>query len=319
MLQQTQVATVIPYFYAFIERFPDIETLASASTDEVLRLWSGLGYYRRARDLHRCARIIVNEHGGRFPDDYREAVQLPGLGRYTTGAILSIAFGRKYPVLDGNVIRVFCRLIAYDQNPRKGQGLKILWELAERLLPQKRVGDFNEALMELGATICLPKGPLCRQCPLRADCRAHREMKEEAYPIRPKKKKPRLCKLLCLVIQRENRILLVKDSREKWYRDMWRLPFVEVDGFSKADSHARREIEHQFELQVTSSCKMGKNRFVITMHRIEQQAVFCEIGRGRVRGKPGRQTRWISRKSLRNFPLPSGQKPVAGRFEDMGK
>ena len=170
MLQQTQVATVRGYFERFMAAFPTIHSLARADEHDVLRLWEGLGYYRRARQMHQAARTIVAEHGGRFPRDAEAVRRLPGIGRYTAGAILSIAFDAREPILEANTIRLLARLLAYSGDPRSAAGSKRLWQMAEALLPRRNAGRFNQALMELGSEVCLPKSPKCDACPVAALC-----------------------------------------------------------------------------------------------------------------------------------------------------
>src|SRR5688572_3923564 len=164
MLQQTQVATVIPYYHRFLARFPTVSDLANAPEQDVLRGWQGLGYYSRARNLQAAARAIVNEHGGELPRTIEDLLALPGVGRYTAGAVASIAFDVKAPIVDGNVARVLCRVDRIETDPRDRTTQQLLWRRAEEVLPKKRVGDFNSALMELGATVCTPKSPQCLIC-----------------------------------------------------------------------------------------------------------------------------------------------------------
>ena len=170
MLQQTQVETVKPYFQRFLKAFPNVKRLAAAKEEEVLRLWEGLGYYRRGRQLHAAAVKIVDEHGGRFPREVPSLLALPGIGRYTAGAIASIAFDRRAPILEANTIRLHARLIGYRQDPAKSAGQKLLWEAAEDVLPRKEVARFNQALMELGSLVCTPRRPRCEQCPVSNLC-----------------------------------------------------------------------------------------------------------------------------------------------------
>src|SRR4051794_17880307 len=172
MLQQTQVATVVPYFKRFIARFPTLASLASADEQEVLRLWQGLGYYSRARNLRAAARRVVEEFGGRLPQDVEQLRSFPGIGRYTAGAVASIAFGRRAPILDGNVIRVLCRLDQVTADPQDKQTQALLWRRAEEIMPKSRPGDFNSAMMELGALVCTPRSPQCLLCPVREHCEA---------------------------------------------------------------------------------------------------------------------------------------------------
>ena len=190
MLQQTQVATVVPYFRRFLARFPTVADLAAADEQEVLRLWQGLGYYSRARNLHRAARRVVDEHGGAVPSTVDQLLALPGIGRYTAGAVASIAFGRRAPILDGNVTRVLCRLDAVAGDPRTDRAVQQrLWATAEAILPPARTGDFNSALMELGATVCTPRAPKCLICPVAEQCEARSLGIQEQVPP-PRKAKP---------------------------------------------------------------------------------------------------------------------------------
>lgn len=205
MLQQTQVATVIPYFQRFMERFPTVEALATAPQDGVLHLWTGLGYYARARNLHKAAQQIVAEYGGEFPDAIEPVMALPGIGRSTAGAILALSRDRRHPILDGNVKRVLARFHAVDGWPGKSAVLARLWELAEAHTPKKRVADYTQAMMDLGATVCTRGQPQCELCPLVADCVAHAEGRETDYPgKRPRKTLP----------VREARMLLIHDGQK---------------------------------------------------------------------------------------------------------
>ena len=172
MLQQTQVATVIPYFHRFLQRFPTLRSLADADEQEVLRLWQGLGYYSRARNLQKAAQVICRDFEGTLPCTATALLSLPGVGPYTAGAIASIAFGQRAPILDGNVQRVLCRLDCIRTDPRDPPTRQHLWDRAEQILPDRRLGDFNSALMELGATICTPRNPQCLLCPVRSHCQA---------------------------------------------------------------------------------------------------------------------------------------------------
>ena len=182
MLQQTRVATVHSYYKAFLARFPTLEALADARTEDVLAIWSGLGYYRRARHLHEAARLVVRDHAGRVPRDAASFGSLPGVGRYTTGAVLSLAFDRPLAVLDGNVARVLSRLFAVRAAVRDPRGARRLWAIADALVPARRAGEWNQALMELGATVCLPRAPRCDSCPLATLCRARASHRVDEYP-----------------------------------------------------------------------------------------------------------------------------------------
>ncbi len=209
MLQQTQVATVIPYFERFMARFPGIEILATADLDAVLACWSGLGYYARARNLHRAAQIVRNEHEGRFPEDIEQVQALPGIGRSTAGAILSLALGQYHAILDGNCKRVLARYFAQGGWPGKSNVLSVLWGHAERLTPRQRSADFNQAMMDLGATVCSRSRPGCDSCPLAADCRARIEGRQADFPGRkPKKAIPVRSTIMLMACNPAGEILL---------------------------------------------------------------------------------------------------------------
>ena len=205
MLQQTQVSTVIPYFERFLQRFPDVTTLAAAPADDVLALWAGLGYYARARNLHRCAQVIVERHGGEFPRDIEAMEALPGIGRSTAGAILSQAFGDRHPILDGNVRRVLARHAAIDGFPGESVVQKKLWALSESLLPQTRMADYTQAIMDLGASVCSTRKPACTICPVREDCGARLQGRVSELPgAKPKPKRAR--------VQRQSQLLLIENA-----------------------------------------------------------------------------------------------------------
>jgi A/G-specific adenine glycosylase len=188
MLQQTQVATVMPYYLKFMERFPDVESLAAAPLDEVLHLWTGLGYYARARNLHRCARVVVAQYSGEFPKDLEAMMSLPGIGRSTAGAILSIASGVRHPILDGNVKRVLSRVFGVAGDPASKAVLESLWTLAEACTPGRQVGDYTQAIMDLGATLCTRARPACTLCPMNLKCVAAREGRQAELPGKKRKR-----------------------------------------------------------------------------------------------------------------------------------
>jgi A/G-specific adenine glycosylase len=258
MLQQTQVATVIPYFIRFMQRFPDVRALADAPADEVLHLWTGLGYYARARNLQRAAQIIRDTHDGGFPRTLEQVMELPGVGRSTAGAILSIATGARHPILDGNVKRVLSRYYAVDGAPDENATLARLWELAERNTPQVDVATYTQAIMDLGATVCTRTKPRCDVCPIAADCRARIEARQGELPA-PKRKRAvrKLRHAVMLVARRESAVLLVQRPPSGIWGGLWCLPQFEnrdaAESFAaneltdaRLTSTALPEIEHSF-------------------------------------------------------------------------
>jgi A/G-specific adenine glycosylase len=224
MLQQTQVATVIPYFGRFMARFPDVAALAAAPLDEVLHLWSGLGYYARARNLHAAAKLIMERHGGRFPEDFEAVLALPGIGRSTAGAILSLGAGQHRPILDGNCKRVLARVAAVPGWPGEPRVQRQLWSLAEHFTPQQRCGAFNQAMMDLGATVCVRSRPHCLLCPLQPICRASLAGNPGAYPSpRPRKQLP-VRQVRMLLLQSEQGVLLERRPPSGIWGGLWGLP-----------------------------------------------------------------------------------------------
>ena len=224
MLQQTQVATVIPYFERFLQAFPTVQALAEADEQQVLTLWQGLGYYRRARNLHAAAKAIVEDFDGEIPAAVDDLRSLPGVGPYTAGAIASIAHGTRAAVVDGNVERVFARLLRIEEPINAPATKKRVWSIAESLVPKTNPGDYNQAVMELGALICTPKVPKCFVCPLRESCKAVQEADPEKLPIKLAKKKPREVTHLVIAIERNGKYLFEKRPSEGLWSNMWQLP-----------------------------------------------------------------------------------------------
>jgi A/G-specific adenine glycosylase len=238
MLQQTQVATVIPYFERFMRRFPDVVTLADAELDDVLGHWSGLGYYARARNLHKAAGIVRDQHGGRFPDNFDDVAALPGIGRSTAGAILSLAFGQRHAILDGNAKRVLARHGAIAGWPGKTSVANSLWAAAERYTPERQVGPYTQAIMDLGATLCTRTAPRCDACPVAADCRALAAGAVLDYPGRkPKKAKP-LRQTTMLMAVADEAVYLERRPPAGIWGGLWSLP--EIDGSDIDDWCVRR-------------------------------------------------------------------------------
>ena len=231
MLQQTQVSTVIPYYEHFMQSFPDLDALAAASLDHVLEHWAGLGYYSRARNLHKAACTIAEQHGGDLPDDIDELMSLPGIGRSTAGAILAQALEQRHAILDGNVKRVLCRYHAVDGWPGKTAVQKQLWHYAEQHTPDDRICDYTQAIMDMGATLCTRSSPACTRCPIKVDCKAFQQDKLKQYPNpRPKKVLPvKTTRLLVLIHAETGEILLEKRPPSGIWGGLWSLPEADVN------------------------------------------------------------------------------------------
>lgn len=236
MLQQTRVETVVPYFERFLARYPDVASLASAEIDDVLHLFSGLGYYRRARQLHATARELTTRYGGALPDDARVLRSLPGIGAYTAGAVASIAYGKREPLVDGNVARVLARLDALEQPIHAPKTMKTLWATAARLVPEERPGRFNEALMELGATVCTPREPRCAQCPLARLCHARAAGREQELPVMERRRPAPAVEMVALVARDDatGTVLFARRREGGLFGGLWEPPMVEASSLREA-------------------------------------------------------------------------------------
>jgi A/G-specific adenine glycosylase len=297
MLQQTRVQAVIPYYEKFLRRFPDIRSLAEAKEEELLACWSGLGYYSRARNLQKAAQAIVREHEGQFPRDLPAALALPGIGRYTAAAVLSIAYGIPLPVLDGNVARVLARFYALRVDARSASGRERLWQEADDLLSRRRPGDFNQALMELGAMVCLPQQPRCPSCPLRGGCLAYARDEVAKFPESRRKAPPVLRRYVAALVQdRTGRFLLVRRPRQaKWLSGFWELPMWEqgssVPPFSE---NGKRTLA-----AVVLEKKLGTVRHTITDNRLQVEVFAAALG-PRSKQPKGK---WIAREHLGRYAV----------------
>jgi A/G-specific adenine glycosylase len=267
MLQQTQVATVIPYFQAFIAKFPDEKNLAQASDDEVLQLWSGLGYYARARNLHKAARIICGQ--GRFPDTLDGLMALPGIGQSTAGAILSIAFNKSAPILDGNVKRVLARFKAIPGWTGNSQVNKHLWEISANLTPNARVGEYTQAMMDLGATVCTRSKPLCEKCPLNSDCMAYLTHRVADFPMPKIAKTLPVKQLIFLLLHNDNQILLEKRPPSGIWGGLWSLPEF-------ANEEEVLDWCYQNNLQIQNQQLGNKQRHTFSHFHLDYTPLFIE-------------------------------------------
>ncbi len=314
MLQQTQVATVEAYFERFRARFPDLVSLARADEDEVLRLWEGLGYYRRARQLHRAAGQIVRMHGGRFPRRVEALRALPGIGPYTAGAILSIAFDLPAPILEANTMRLFSRLLAYRGQPASAEGTRLLWAMAEAILPRRNVGTFNQALMELGSEVCRPRGPRCGSCPVATLCRAKSEGAEDEIP--PPKPRPAVEDRheVALVVYRGRRVLLVRRPRGGRWAGLWDFPRYRVDATGRAE--AARQAAAQLKAHAGIAASPGEHlrriqhavtRFRITLDCFAATYLASNQGNGEQV-----ELEWLPPAALGRYPLNTTGRKLAG-------
>ncbi|MCC6424333.1 MAG: A/G-specific adenine glycosylase [Phycisphaerales bacterium] len=291
MLQQTQVATVIDYFRRFIAQFPTIGALAKADPQDVLRAWQGLGYYSRARNLQSAARMIVAEFGGEIPSNVDELLKLPGVGRYTAGALASIAFDRPAPIVDGNVSRVLCRLEAMKDDPR-GKGMQEwLWKRAEQIIPTRRIGDFNSAMMELGALVCTPKSPKCLLCPVKSRCRALAERVVDQIPP-PRKRPPRpIHRRQVFAIHCRGRYLIEQRPAKGRWAGMWQ--FI---------THPWDEDQSQcLGIKMDTPQVIGELEHELTHRQYQFQVLYCQAKSMGKKPPAGRV--WVTLAELSRYPL----------------
>jgi A/G-specific adenine glycosylase len=315
MLQQTQVATVIPYYERFLRRFSTVSALARASQQQVLRHWEGLGYYRRARQLHAAARQIEQEYGGKFPTTIERVRELPGIGRYTAGAILSIALDQRHPILEANTIRVLSRLLAYTGDPGSRDGQRYLWALAENVLPRRRVGDFNQALMELGSLICTPRHPACGKCPVARICPTNELGLQEEIP-RPKQKAeyvPR--REAAVVVQAAGKILLRRCGKGERWEGLWdfpRFPLSPARG-KKLERELVEGVASLTGLHVSLQRPLATIRHGVTRYRI---TLHCHLATCALPGRTKQQQRWVTVMQATNYPLSVTGRQICQLLED---
>jgi A/G-specific adenine glycosylase len=312
MLQQTTVAAVVPYFERFLAAFPTLSALAAAPEQDVLRLWEGLGYYRRARDLHRAARQLAAAGADTIPDNPEVVRQLPGMGRYTLGAVLSQAFDRRLPILEANSLRVLCRLFGRRDDPRRGPAQRWLWQVAEDLLPAKRVGDFNQALMELGALICTPAAPRCGECPLAADCVARRLGLQAAIPAKAPPPAITEVREAAVVIRRGDKVLLVQrpETASRW-ANLWEFPHGPLGKGESYEAAALRLARDLAGLDVALGPELLTVRHGVTRYRITMACFEAESAAGEFRSDFYSEGRWVAPARLADYPVSAPQRRLA--------
>jgi A/G-specific adenine glycosylase len=302
MLQQTRVETVIPYYERFLGRFPDVRALATADMDDVLSVWAGLGYYSRARNLRAAAQEVVERHGAQLPGDAEALRSLPGIGRYTAGAVASIAFDRPEPVLDGNVKRVLARLLALREDVKRADVTERLWAEAGELAAGPRPGDLNQALMELGALRCTPRSPDCGACPLSRRCAARRAGDPESIPLRtPRRAVPRVEAAAALVV-RGGRALAVRRPPRGLMGGLWELPGDDLAAREAPARGLRRALRERVGLDVGPLRKAGSVEHVFSHRRLRLYVYRCEAQGGRVRLAGPDAHRWLAPSRLNRLP-----------------
>lgn len=317
MLQQTTVATVIPYFERFMNRFSTLAELAAAPEDDVLRLWEGLGYYSRARNIHKAAQILVAEHAGRFPESVEQLTALPGIGRYTAGAIASFAYDRRAPIVEANTLRLYSRLLGYTGDPRSTAGQKLLWEFAERILPIRAPGRFNQALMEVGSVVCTPTEPDCPHCPVSSCCAAFLQGAQSQIP--QPKQRPTITSVTeaTVAVRRGDAVVLYRRQPGERWAGLWDFPRFELGEEhvpsperSRKSSKVENRLSQHLEREIAVRCgilaridhQLAEIKHSVTRYRIRLCCFQAVFESGELQGSH-EEIRWVDVDELSGYPL----------------
>ncbi len=319
MLQQTTVAAVKPYYERFMQRFPDVTTLANAPEQDVLRLWEGLGYYSRARNLHRAAQAI-REDGGRFPETVGELLRLPGIGRYTAGAIVSFAFNCPAPIVEANTLRLYCRLLGFRGDPRSAAGQRLLWKFAEEIVPSKSPADFHQTLMDLGATVCTPTVPECFECPLAPTCRAFAEQIQADIPQLPQRVAVTELHEAYIAIRRRGRYLIHRRADGERWAGLWDFPRLSISEENRSREKKQiadleRGVADQFRLTVRIAERLTQLKHCVTRFRITLDCWRAEYS-GLREVTTLRDAKWVTPTEFANFPFSMTGRKLANLLLD---
>jgi A/G-specific adenine glycosylase len=304
MLQQTQVNTVIPYYQRFLKAFPTVDALARAPLQDVLKVWENLGYYSRARNLHAAARRIVEEFGGRIPATLKEIKSLPGIGEYSAGAILSIAYGQVLPALDGNVRRILCRLFAIRKPVDDTKVQKKLHRLAASLIPARHPGDFNQALMDLGAIICKAKNPDCFRCPTSCLCQARIKNLQNILPlVRKASSIPHRQTAAAVIRNSEGRLLVVQRPASGLLASFWKLPGGFIESRENPEKSLRRNVKEELGITILPVKHLGLANHTYSHFRVTLQVYECRLLKGTPKPLKCQNWQWISPNNLKKLPM----------------
>jgi A/G-specific adenine glycosylase len=315
MLQQTQVKTVIPYYHRWLEQFPSVESLAAADLQQVLKAWEGLGYYSRARNLHRAARAIVGDYDGAFPTTLEAALSLPGIGKTTAGGILSAAFNQPTAILDGNVKRVLARLVALCVPPAKAT--KLLWQLSETLLDPEHPREFNQALMDLGATVCTPKQPNCSQCPWISNCQgynlgiqSHLPMRETSSPL------PHKQIGVAVIWNEQGQILIDRRREEGLLGGLWEFPGGKIEAGETIEECIKREIQEELGIEIEVGEHLITINHAYSHFRITLNVHHCRHLSGEPQPLECDEIRWVTLAEIDRFPFPKANAQIIQALRD---
>lgn len=315
MLQQTRVEQARPYFERFMGLFPTVYELASASQQEVLKAWEGLGYYSRARNLHAASKMIVNDYDGKIPETYNEIIKLKGIGPYSAAAITSIAFGKPNAVVDGNVIRVVTRYAGIEDDVRKNKTTKQVQEIVNGLISHKEPANFNQAMMELGSIVCTPTNPDCLNCPIQTGCIATKTAKTEVIPYKSKAKKKPHYELGVGIIEREDdEVLIALRPENAMLGGLWEFPGGKQEKGETMQQTVERELLEELGVEVHAYKELMKFKHVYSHFSINMHAWFCKLVSGTPKPKCSQEIRWVKKSELEKYPFPKANKILTERL-----
>lgn len=311
MLQQTQIATVLPYYRRWMDRFPSVEILAGASPDDVLKLWEGLGYYSRARNLQSAAEMVAIRYHGHVPRTVDDLMELKGIGRYTAGAIASIAYGQAVPALDGNGIRILSRLFDIGDDISKSATKRKMWSLAEDLLSLDRPGDFNQALMELGQTLCLPTSPKCQLCPLASFCLAMQRGTQQERPVKPRRKEiPHYQVVAGIICRDDGRFLIAKRPANGLLGGLWEFPGGKQEEGERLKETLRREISEELGIDIEVNHRLVVVKHAYSHFRITLHAFLARHREGRPQNLAVADHTWVKLGDLEEYAFASADRKI---------
>jgi len=320
MLQQTRVDQATPYYERFIDHFPTVHDLAKADQQEVLKVWEGLGYYSRARHLHDAAKLVVDEFNGKVPDTWKEINKLKGVGPYTAAAVLSIAYQKKHAVVDGNVIRVLSRYYGIEDDVRSTKTKNTIQEYADELIPEDRPGDFNQALMELGAMVCAPSNPNCEVCPLAAECVAYKTAKTDKIPYKsPSKKRPHHQIGVGIIFNDDDEVLIALRPDDAMLGGLWEFPGGKQEENEEMEDTVKRELKEELTVDISIRKPFMKLDHAYSHFKITMHAYLCDLESGTPEPKSSQEVRWIPIDELEDYPFPKANRRLTEKLMNLNK
>lgn len=320
MSQQTRIDTVIPYYHRFIEAFPNVKKLADADRQKVLKLWEGLGYYSRCRNLHHAANEIMDRFNGQIPSEYDEIISLKGIGPYTASAVLSIAFGKKYAVVDGNVLRVLSRFFGITDDIRNQSTKSRIQQHADDLIPAKNPGDFNQALMELGATVCKPAQPECNNCPLSVECQAYKTAQTDRIPYKsPARQVPHYEIAVGLILNPNGELLISLRPDNGMLGGLWEFPGGKKEAHESLKETVARELKEELGIDVEVLGKMKELKHAYSHFKITMHAYWCTIRNGTPEPISSKCIKWVTLEEISQYPFPKANTTIIDELRQMSK